>query len=139
MNKLFKNTLLAVALAASALLASAIAPQKAQALDYTVALTTYVPTASATDYGLGSYPNISGNLYVRDLWIANAGATAQDISIYDSCTSSMTAVLVGKFSLAAAIGTVNIGQFLPKSLLLTSPCFTKSATASSVQLNVYYE
>ena len=139
MNKLFKNTLLAVALAASALLASAIAPQKAQALDYTVVLTTYVPTASAGDYVLGAYPNISDNLYVRDLWIANQGATAQDISVYDNCTSSMTAVLVGKFSLAAAIGTVHIGQFLPKSLLLTNPCFVKSSTSSVTVLNVYYE
>ncbi len=130
MKSIFKSLALAAVLAGVAGLA--------KAADYTVALTTYVPTASATDFGLGAYPNISGTAHPAKLLIANAGATAQDVSIYDTCTSSTAATLAGMVSLSAAIQTAEIE--LPRRLMkLSSPCFIKSATGSAVRLTVIYE
>jgi hypothetical protein len=106
--------------------------------NYDVALTTYVPTASATDFGLGSYPNITGGAYPMKLIIANAGATAQDVSVYDTCTSSTAATLAGVVSLSAAIQTVQV-DIPRRTMKLTSPCFIKSATGSTVHLTILYE
>jgi len=110
----------------------------AKAADYTVTLTTYVPTGSAAEFSAGSYPNISGGASLRLIVLANAGATAQDVSIYDTCTSSTAATLAGTISLPGAIGTTVI-EVPWRTYKLTSPCFNKSATGSVVKATLLYE
>lgn len=139
--KFIKNSLLVVAFAASAFLASAISPQKSHAVSYTVAVTTYVPTDS-TNYTQGAYPNISGNLYLRQLVLSNNSATAQTITVYTTCTSTSAAAVAFKVDLPATIGTYYFPSgnvVLPKDLPLASPCITRSATTGITQATFLYE
>jgi hypothetical protein len=119
-----------------------IGGQTAHAKDYTVTVTTYVPTGSAGEFTSGGYPNITGGAYIRQIAIANAGATAQTISVYDTCTSSTAATLAGVFDVPATIGTYwapSGNTFLPQIFKLTNPCITKSSTSSVVQATFFYE
>ncbi len=109
---------------------------------YYVALTTVPVNGTAGEF-TANYPNVSGNLYVRKLIVANSTATtAQTISVYDTCTSTSTGVLKLQFysgfagMIEPALQTID---FLPQSLRLTSPCFKKSGTGSTVDLTVLYE
>ncbi len=114
----------------------------ANALDAKVVVTTHTPTASATDYSNGSYPNITGNLYLRQLILGNAGATAQDVTVYDTCTSSTAASIAMVINLPASIGTVSVpahAPWLPQIFRLTSPCITKSSASSVVNATFFYE
>lgn len=121
-------------------------PAFAAGSSYTVNLTTYVPSgALAGSYTLGAFPNITGNLYVRKIIVSASTSTViQTITAYDLCAATTTAAVDLKFYL----GTVNASNyavpnveynFLPQSWKLTSPCFIKSDTGSSVQLTVFYE
>lgn len=142
MNKFMQRLLLVMAIATSGFMASAILPSKAEAVVYAVALTTYVPTASAGDYALGAYPNIANNLYVRQFVVSNNSATAQRITVYNNCTSSISADTVSfVIDLPATIGSYNLPANLitPQGLPLTNPCFARSATTGSTYLNVIYE
>ncbi len=142
MNKFLKQSLLVAVLAGSAFLASAFAPQKAVALDYTVAITTYVPTDGAAQFAQGAYPNIADNLYFRQLAVSNNSATAQTITVYDTCTSSMTATVAFKMDLPATIGTYwypAYGELPRKVLQLSNPCITRSSTTGVTQGSFYYE
>ncbi|MBX4215808.1 hypothetical protein KW797_02585 [Candidatus Parcubacteria bacterium] len=142
MNKFLKQFLLVMAVATSAFLASAINPQKASAVTYEVALTTYVPTASSGDYTLGAYPNIANNLYVRQLIVSNNSATAQRITVYNNCTSSAAAdTVTAIMDLPATIGTYYFPPNLitPQGFPLTNPCFNRSATTGNTNITVIYE
>lgn len=118
-------------------------PIAAHANSYTVALTTYVPTASAADYTLGAYPNIANSLYLRQLVIANNSATAQDITVYNNCTSSAAAdTVMFHVSLPATIGTYYFPSgnvILPNGLTLTNPCIARSATTGTTWATFLYE
>ncbi len=117
-------------------------PAFAAGSKYYVALTTVPANGTVSEY-TANYPNISGNLYVRKIVVANSTATtAQTISVYDTCTSTTAATL--KFQIysgfAGAIAqAVQDIDFLPQSFRLSSPCFKKSATGSTVDVTVFYE
>lgn len=114
-----------------------LAATKAQAADYTLDLTTNVPNASLTEYNTGSYPNRSGGLQVRQIILANSGATVQTVSVWDTATSTTAATLAAKF-VVPTTGTY-VYEFPAATFRLTSPSFNKSATGSSVQLNLIYQ
>lgn len=139
--KLSHESLKKVALGVAVLGVLVIGANRAEARDFTIALSTYVPTASAGEFTLGTNPDIAGGVRVRQVILANGGATAQDVSIYDTCTSSTAATLAGVISVPASIGT----EYVPPTPViqglwtLTNPCFTKSSTSSVVHATLLYE
>lgn len=142
MEKLMKKLLLGVALVASLFIASGVAPQAAHATSYTVALTTYVPTASVGDYALGAYPNVTGTIYARQVIVTNNNATAQRITAYTNCTSSTSADTVAFImDIPATIGTYSLtpNWILPQALPLVNPCFNRSSTTGVTNLDLLYE
>lgn len=117
-------------------------PAMADGLKYYIALTT-VPVNGTTAEFAANYPNVSGAMYVRKIIVANSTATtAQTISVYDTCTSTSAGALKLQFysgfagMIEPALQTID---FLPRSLKLTSPCFKKSGTGSTVDFTVLYE
>lgn len=110
---------------------------KVYSADYDVALTTYVPTASATDFGLGSYPNIARPVKIKQIILANYGADQlQTVTIYDNATSSTAATVAGKITIGSST-TVSV----PISGVwdLYKPAFNKSSTSSTVHATIIYE
>lgn len=109
---------------------------------YYVALTTVPVNASVAEYS-SQYPNITGALFVRKIIFSNsAPATAQTLSVYDTCTSTTAAALkfqtyLGTTSMVTQ--AVQSFDFLPQSFKLTTPCFKKSSTSSTVDMTVFYE
>lgn len=140
MNAL-KKILLGVGLAAAFLVASGVSPQAAHATSYTVALSTIVPTASAADYTAGSYPNVTGSMYVRQSIVTNSSATAQRITVYNNCTSSTSATIALQFDIPATIGAYSLtpNWILPQVFPLTSPCIIRSSTTGFTNLDLFYE
>lgn len=106
--------------------------------DYTVTLSTHNPTSGATDFTNGSYPNISGQVQIDKIIFTNAGATAQAITIYDTCTSSSAATAAFQIDLPAAIGHVEVDYPYHNLLTLTSPGIRKSDAGSAVNVNIQY-
>lgn len=107
--------------------------------DYTVALTTFVPTASAGDFVLGAYPNIDNGVRVDKIVISNLGATAQTITLWDTCTSSTTASTCATFSVVATAGeeiVIDYPYYNPLSVRNLG--ISKSATGSVVHANIQY-
>lgn len=141
--KSFKKVLLLGLLSLGLGLASK--PAMAAGSSYTVALTTFVPSGATLSgsYTLGAFPNITGNLYVRKLVVsASTNTVIQTITAYDTCAATTTAAVDFKFYLGAASSSQLAPMefdFLPQSWKLTSPCFIKNDTTSSVQLTVFYE
>jgi hypothetical protein len=117
-------------------------PAMAAGSKYYVALTTVPVNGTAGEFA-ANYPNVSGAMYVRKIIVANSTATtAQTISIYDTCTSTSAGALKLEFYSGFA-GMIQPAlqeiDFLPQSFKLTSPCFKKSATGSTVDFTILYE
>lgn len=112
----------------------------ARSADYTVTLTTYVPTASAADFTLGAYPNITSTVQVRGLFLANGG-NAETVRIYDTCTSSLTATLAMTIIIpSSSTWPSGAGQQFPARLfILTNPCINKVSTTNEVKATWIYD
>lgn len=108
--------------------------------DYTVTLTTYVPTASSADFTLGAYPNITSTVQVRGLFLANGGA-AETVRLYDNCTSSTTAALAMTIIIpSSSTWPSGAGQQFPARLfILHNPCINKVSTANEVKATWIYD
>ena len=137
--KFLKSILIAVFIMAAFSLCTQVLPV-AMAADYTLALTTNTPTGSATLFTNGAFPNITGGAYIRGLIIANRGDALQEISVYDTCTSSTAASLAGMIVVGSST-TVTLGadQIPAQIWKLTNPGFIKSSTSSTVQITVLYQ
>jgi hypothetical protein len=110
---------------------------KVSAADYDVALTTYVPTASAGDFVLGAYPNIARPAKIKHIILANYGGAAdQIVTIYDNATSSTAATTAGKIVIGSST-TVQIP--VNGAYDLYKPGFNKSSTSSTVHATIVYE
>jgi len=132
-----KRLLLSLFLVASLLMVVFAIPALAD--DYTVVLTTYVPTASAGDFVLGAYPNIDNGAKIDMIVISNLGATAQTITFWDTCTSSTTASTCATFSIVATAGEeIKIDYPYYNPLEVTNLGISKSATGSVVHANIQY-
>jgi hypothetical protein len=125
---------LGACLAAALVLALASASPAKAASPYVVTLTTYVPTASATDFTLGAYPNVSGNVHIRKIVLANAGDALQTFSIYNNATSSTAATLKGRVVVPSS-STVSL-DFVLGGFTFTNPAFTKSSTSSTLTATI---
>ena len=129
-----RSIIIGLALVAGAFLFSG-AP--AEAGNYAVALSTYVPTESLGSFTSSGHPQISGNLYVRKLTLSNIGGEAQTVTLYNTSTSSLTATVAG-YWIVAASSTLQV-DLLPRALQLTSPGWQKLSADTTVYINVNYE
>ena len=107
--------------------------------NYTVALDTYAIVTADT---AASIPNISGDVELKKVILANTGATIQTISFYEDATSTtaatafMTIVLesTGTYVYDFANGSSGVNVAECKNLAIK-----KSATASTVTATVFYK
>jgi len=106
--------------------------------DYTVAVCSFTPTASAHEFTKGAFPNIVAGAKIDKIILSNGGATAQVITFYDTCTSSMTATVSMTIDLPAAIGITTIDLPAHNPLVQTNLGIKKSAAGSAVNANIIY-
>jgi len=108
--------------------------------DYTVALSTHNPTAGATDFTNGGYPNIAGGVKIDKIILTNGilNTVAQVITIYDTCTSSITATAAQTYDLAASTGPVTVNYSAHNPLILRNMGMKKSSATSAVNVNIQY-
>jgi len=112
-------------------------------------LTPYTVNASTypTDSNIGApliAAQISGNAAIENVFISvSSTGTAQTVSIYELCQSTITATL--RFRAYIPAGWTHQSINLPVSankynipMYLTDACFRKSATGSNVQFNIWY-
>jgi hypothetical protein len=105
---------------------------------YTVTIPSHTVTGTVGDFTLGAFPQITGGAYVQEIIIANAGATAQDVEIYTTATSTTTATLVTTISLPAAIGTYSYSMPTGTPLKLRNVAIRKSSASSVVKGTLIY-
>jgi len=106
--------------------------------DYTVAITSHNPVGSAHEFTKGGFPNIVAGAKIDKIILSNGGATAQIITFYDTCTSSMTATVSMTIDLPAAIGITTIDLPAHNPLVQTNLGIKKSAAGSAVNANIIY-
>jgi len=110
----------------------------AYADDYTVAVTSHNPVGSEHAFTKGGFPNITAGAKIDKIILSNGGATAQIITFYDTCTSSMTATVSMTIDLPAAIGITTIDLPAHNPLVQTNLGIKKSAAGSAVNANIIY-
>lgn len=105
--------------------------------EFTADISTYAITNAAHIAA-----QVSGAIAIEQLWFSNSStATAQTVSVYKLCQSTTTATLVfrGYIPTGTAWNTLHLNYPLFNTPLnITDVCFRKSATGSSVQVNVHY-
>jgi len=108
--------------------------------DYTVALSTHNPTSGVVDFANGGYPNIAGGVKIDKIILTNGilNTVSQVITIYDTCTSSMTATVAQTYDLAASTGPVTINYPAHNPLILRNLGIKKSSATSAVNVNIQY-
>lgn len=125
-----KRTLIALAFLA------AIA-RPANAGDYTVTLSTIVPTASAAEFTAGAYPTINKSVYVRNLTLTNSGGAIQTVTLYKNA-SSYTAAAVAETFVLTSTGTY-VYDFPAQTFQVNKPAIKKSDTGSAVTATFIYQ
>lgn len=127
------------------LCALTVAPRWAMAASspFTVTVGTVVPNGSvngAAAFTASSYPNYTGTLSVRKITVANTSSpTAEQIQLWDVCTSSTVATLKWT-GVVAASSTLNV-DITPRLMNMTSPCFSKGTFDSTdvIKATLWYE
>jgi hypothetical protein len=111
-------------------------PRPAYATDYSVAVSSADPSSSGTNYTANGGPLISGNAYLRQFTIGNyLGAGVQNVTIWDLCGSSTTAV--ARFTIpVAASATYTSAVFPANGILLNNPCISKTDANSTVRITL---
>lgn len=116
--------------------------QKAEAVDFQLALTTFSAVENVGHYySQSTYPSISGNILLRNVVLSNFGGFDQKVSIYDTCTSSSAArlalVVISKASDTAKVPDT---WFLPNVFQLSNPCLHKGTSdGGTVNATLLYE
>lgn len=113
---------------------------------YAVTVSTVVPTAQSGAAALttAGYPNITGNVAIRKIWLSNDGAS-EVVNVWKLCASTTTAALVWTgvvpgTTTAATNGGVLQMDSLPNTFVVTSPCFSKGLAGSgTVKIHVEYQ
>lgn len=115
----------------------ALIPGIVMADDYTLALSTYVPTEAAAN----ATADIAGNIKIDMIVLTNAGPHNQTITIYDLATSSLTARtrFVINIPSNTVINASTITGFpYHNPMVITNMAIRKSSVNSTVNAYILY-